>query len=200
MSLKKPLITKRLSNNLALVFYLQQFNFRMKNRKYLIKTEKVTEFLGTYGIATNGLSFVFALVGSSFFIRRFGLTTCLVLYPLMIAGLCGYVWAFPTLWAFFVAQVATKALSYALNNPCKEIMYIPTSKDVKFKAKSWVDSFGSRSAKCVGASIAAFFPAMADLAAFAPVISLGVIGFWIPVALFVGRSNNKLVKENKIIE
>ena len=50
-------------------------------------------------------------------------------------------------------MVTLKGLSYALNNPCKEVMYIPTSKDAKFKTKSFIDMFGSRSAKMSGAQI-----------------------------------------------
>lgn len=45
-----------------------------------------------------------------------------------------------------------KALSYSLNNPCKEMLYNPTSTDVKFKAKSWIDIFGQRGTYCVGCS------------------------------------------------
>ena len=47
----------------------------------------------------------------------------------------------------FVAMLLLKALSYALNNPCKEMLYQPTTKAVKFKAKSWIDIFGQRGAK-----------------------------------------------------
>ncbi len=41
-------------------------------------------------------------------------------------------------------MMCLKALSYSLNNPCKEMLYNPTSTDVKFKAKSWIDIFGQR--------------------------------------------------------
>lgn len=75
-------------------------------------------------------------------------------------------------------------------------MYIPTSKDVKCKAKSWIDVQGSRSSKALGAGIVALSP----LIAFSSIISLGIIGLWVPIALFVGRTNNKLVEENRIIE
>ena len=37
-----------------------------------------------------------------------------------------------------------KGFSYCLNNPCKEILYQPTSSNVKFKAKSWIGVFGAR--------------------------------------------------------
>jgi len=162
--------------------------------------EKVAQFLAWFGIAANGLALVFAFIGTSFFIRRFGLTFCLIMFPTTVACVVIYVMAFPMLWALFIAMVAIKGLSYALNNPCKEIMYIPTSKDVKFKAKGWIDMFGGRSAKAAGSSVNAMFPVMADLMFYGSIVSLGVIGVWILVALYVGRTNKSLVDSNTIIQ
>lgn len=162
--------------------------------------EKLAEFMGFFGMSVNLLSLVFAVVGTSFFIRRFGFTFCLVAYPVTIGLMVCTVWMFPQLWVLFGGMVALKGLSYALNNPCKEVMYIPTSKDIKFKAKSWMDGFGSRSAKGAGASVVATLTGTANMLAYGSLISLGIIGFWISMALFVGRTNQQLVQENKIIE
>ncbi len=57
------------------------------------------------------------------------------------------------LWATFAAMVVIKGVGYAVNNPTKEMMYIPTSKDAKFKSKGWIDTFGSRFAKAGGAQV-----------------------------------------------
>lgn len=172
--------------------------YSLANQVYL-SPEKVTEFSAFYGLCANLLSLIFSLIGTSFFIRKFGLTTCLVLYPLTVAvAVCG-VWAYPTLWVFVAAIVAIKGLSYALNNPCKEIMYIPTSRDIRFKTKSWIDTFGARSAKGMGGLVVAAFPLVSDLITYGSVISLGIIGVWIGAAFFVGKENRKLVEESKTI-
>ncbi len=159
----------------------------------------VTGFLGLFGVATNVLALVFALVGSTFFIRRYGLRFCLIAFPVSIVFALLYVLNFPALYSFFCAAVAIKGLSYALNNPCKEIMYIPTSKDVKFKAKSWIDMFGSRSAKGLGSGINAWFPALNELMFYGPLISLGITGIWIGAAYYVGTRNKQLTDSGKII-
>jgi len=161
---------------------------------------KVAGFLGMQGFLINCLSFAFALLGTSLFIRTFGLTACLVIYPCAIAGLVLYAWSFPALATFLFCVVTLKGLGYALNNPCKEIMYIPTSKDIKFKAKSWIEAQGGRSAKGIGSGVNALFPVLSQLLTYGSMISLGIIAFWIPVALFVGKKNSLLVQENKIVE
>ncbi len=162
--------------------------------------EQLTSFFGTYGLTTNGITFILALFGTSFFIRTFGLQFCLVAYPISIIFVVLNAWAFPLLWILFGSMVTIKALSYALNNPCKEIMYIPTSKDVKFKTKGFIDMFGSRSAKATGSGIKTFVIKLANPIMYGSLISLGIIGIWITAALFVSRKNKKLIDKGNIIE
>lgn len=162
-------------------------------------SEGLTKFLGYFGVASNTLALVFALVGTSFFIRRFGLTFCLVMFPVTIALVICNVMIYPSLWILFGAMVAIKGLSYALNNPCKEIMYIPTSKDAKFKAKGWIDMFGGRTAKAAGSGINGMFTQMTALMFYGSIISLGIVGIWILVALYVGTTNKRLTEEGRII-
>ena len=123
----------------------------------------------------------------------------MVLFPVLVGFLVLFVWINPSLYAFFVAMIMLKGFSYALNKPCVEIMYIPTSRDIKFKSKSWIDAFGGRLAKAFGAAINAIFVDMATLLFFGSIISLGFVGLWIVIALYIGKTNQKLVRDNKII-
>ena len=116
----------------------------------------LAKFFASYGVAINVVSFLIALLGTSYIIRRFGLRISLLVYPvsfaITLAALLAYFYfGVPApaalLWATFGAMVLIKAMGYAVNNPTKEMMYIPTSKDAKFKSKGWIDTFGSRFAK-----------------------------------------------------
>lgn len=160
----------------------------------------VTEFEALFGVMVNTLSLCFTIFGTSFLLRNFGLRVCLVVYPLTVACAVCFMWAFNGLWTVALGLAVIKGLSYALNNPSKEILYIPTSRDVKFKAKSWIDIFGNRFTKGLGSGVNALFPVMSTLVIFGSLISLGLIGFWIAVAVYVGRKNHALVVEGKIIE
>ena len=173
-------------------------NFKMLAKTVYTDSESYTAYLGWFGFSTNFMTFVLALVGTSFFIRRFGLTFCLVAYPVCASVILIICTSFSTvLPVFFVSVLMMKALSYGLNNPCKEIMYIPTSKDVKFKAKSAIDMFGNRSAKATGASISALATYSFILG---PVISFIFLAIWASSALFVGRSNKRLTDSNATIQ
>lgn len=178
------------------------FDYLMNVRVYEVlgSLEKTIQFFGLYGLITNGISCFFVLFGSSFLIRRFGLTACLIANPIALILVVMAVWLFPCLWVFVFADVAHKVFSYALNNPCKEIMYIPTSKDVQFKTKSWIDVQGMRTAKGLGAGVVAVWPLIEELVVFGSFVSLAIIGVWLPVAYFVGKKNQLLVEAGTIIE
>ena len=57
--------------------------------------------------------------------------TLQVLFPVTLCLVVVYVWLHSNVYVLFYAMVVIKGLSYALNNPCKEMLYLPTTK-VKF--------------------------------------------------------------------
>jgi ATP:ADP antiporter, AAA family len=176
---------------------------------YPIK-EQWASFIAWNGVCVNILALVFALVGTSFFMRKFGLRFCLIAFPAVIGGIVGSIFLFryvggagdvSIMWSLFAGMVGIKGLSYALNNPTKEVMYIPTSKDIKFKAKGWVDAFGNRTTKGIGSGVnAAFSQSLAQLMFYGTFVSLGIVGFWIIIATMVGGKFEKLQKDKTIID
>ncbi len=167
------------------------------------------EFLSLYGMATNTLALFMALLGTSYLIKRFGLIFALLFFPiglgLALGGLYLFFQGSPTpnalLWATFGVMMLAKGISYAVSNPTKEMMYIPTSKDVKFKAKGVIDTLGGRAAKASGASVSNMFKhSLTDLMTYGTLLSFGLIGIWFAAALYVGRKNAKLTAEGKIVE
>eukprot|EP00667_Euglena_gracilis_P007077 EG_transcript_7140 len=172
--------------------------------KYQLDSEfksaaEVAHFMGGFGQFANGLAFVFAFAGTGFFINTFGILVCLVCFPLSVAVVVLYVWANPSVYVLFWAMVVIKGLSYALNNPCKELLYIPTTKDVKFKAKSWIDMFGGRAAKSVGSLINAQLTTAGALSSLTGPINLAVIAGWVCVAVYTGRANQVMVRDETVL-
>lgn len=110
-------------------------------------------FMGYFGQTTNSISFLFSLFGTGMVIKRFGLTNTLIAFPVLLLFCTVMVWMSPTIWVVFGVMMVMKGMSYALNNPTKEILYQMTSTNIKFKCKSWIDTFGQRSAKAGGSLI-----------------------------------------------
>lgn len=180
------------------------FEYQMKSMaaSQHAENEAFAAFTGGYGLGVNIMSLAITLLGTSVLIRKLGLTFCLLLFPAIIAVFNGALMWYQSLFLATLASTALKALSYALNNPSKEFMYIPTTKDVKFKAKSLIDGFGGRASKAAASALNDRF-AMAfsggDFITYSCVAAFGIIGVWMSAAAYVGGAYNKLTKDNKII-
>eukprot|EP00981_Chlorochromonas_danica_P008342 scaffold2135_cov154-Ochromonas_danica.AAC.3 len=159
-------------------------------------------FMGFFGQTTNSISFLFSLFGTGMIINRFGLTTTLVLFPVLLLICAALVWAMPSIWMVFAVMMVMKGMSYALNNPTKEILYQMTSTSIKFKCKSWIDTFGQRSAKAAGSLVTnAFATSVVDLTNYGSVV--GVVGsiFLIWVSKEMGKQFEELhEREEKVGE
>ncbi len=170
-----------------------------------LTTQQFAVFKGYQGMGINLLSFTFVFIGAtSFFMRKFGLKFCLITFPVAIgtvvlASYSCHLFGIENqyfMWILLGASVAIKGLNYALNKPASEVMYIPTSKDVKFKSKGWIDMFGLRATKAVGAGVNSIAP----LLIYGTIVSFGVVAVWVFIAAFVGNKFNELQRDNKIVE
>lgn len=100
-----------------------------------------------------------------------------------------------------ITYILLKAVNYAFASPLRESLYIPTTKSVKFKSKSWIDSFGTKFAKSVGAVYSALSSKLVGTAAsLAGGVFFGaIIGLWMIVAHFLGRRYEQAVARGEVI-
>lgn len=115
------------------------------------KTKMIT-FIFDYNLIIQIVSCFFSLI-SSFFYNNFGVKKCIVFYPVCIFILVLLIMFFPSLLVATGSLAFMKGLHYALNKPAREKLYIPTTKEVKYKSKAWIEVFGTRIFKATGASI-----------------------------------------------
>jgi len=86
-----------------------------------------------------------------------------------------------------------RGLHYALNKPARENLYIPTTKEVKYKSKAWIEVFGTRIFKATGSSICKLPLAFSNGFLF-------IMPFvWAVVAFMVGTQYDESVKNNETV-
>lgn len=172
-------------------------------------SEAFGHFQGIYGVSSNFLALLISLLGTSYLLKRWGVRVSIMIYPiafiLVLLGIYSFSTTNPSplnlLWTVFAGMIVVKAFGYAVNNPTKEMMYIPTSKDAKFKTKGFIDTVGARGAKAGGAKINDLFKAdLGSLMIYGTVFGIGLIAFWALAAFFVGRKNVNLVNEGKVVD
>eukprot|EP00981_Chlorochromonas_danica_P015689 scaffold14361_cov193-Ochromonas_danica.AAC.24 len=133
-------------------------------------SDRFANLLGHFGQLTNLLSFFLSFFGFSYLVHHIGVDKSLM------------------------------GMIFSLHDPVKELLYIPTSESIKFKAKAWIDVFGSRLAKASGSVITSF--------AAGDAVKLNSIGeipalFLTIVIIFLtwsmGKDFQRLVESNTIV-
>jgi len=167
------------------------------------------EYLANYAVWTGVIATICVLLGINSIQRRLGMVSSLLLMPILVAGAVVGLWFYPTIGAAFWIMVIAKAVNYALNQPTMKQLYIPTTKETKYKSQAWIEMFGSRGAKAGGSAINAFrgmfkakYGAVAGITAFLTLssgISLSLIGVWLFVVTYVAKTYNKAIKEEKVV-
>ncbi|PEN14950.1 hypothetical protein CRI94_01265 [Longibacter salinarum] len=105
------------------------------------------EFFGFVGQVTSAVSIGVQLFLTSFVMKRFGLRVALLFLPIaLFAGSFGFLFA-PSLLLVGFLSASDNGLNYSINQSAREALYTPTSKDVKYKAKAFIDMFLQRAAK-----------------------------------------------------
>ena len=158
--------------------------------------------------AVHFLGFIISLVGTKVLLSRFGERVCLLLVPLVTGGLLLYLLSsYDSLTstygfhAIFIVFILLQAMHYAFSYPIREVLYIPTVKEIKFKSKSWIDAFGSKLAKTSGQACNAFVDMLGPALLFPAHMGLfiGIIGMWSVTAFFVGKRFRRAIDKQEAI-
>jgi AAA family ATP:ADP antiporter len=149
----------------------------------------------------NIVGLVVVIVGTRTLISLLGERRSLIAIPVLTGIALAYYLTVQTAAAATLAYVVMRAINYALAFPLRESLYIPTTKAMKFKSKSWIDGFGSKIAKGAGG----YYSWIAQHVPAASVFSLHitffacVIGVWSLTAHLLGKRFEQAVKDNEVI-
>ncbi len=160
----------------------------------------MSKFMLFYTGTFQALGLLFAIFGTSQMIKRFGVQKCLLLMPIVTILLALLLIASPKLATLFIVMVIMRGLNYGFNDPLREILFIPTVKDIQFKSKAWIGSFGRTFAKTTGSSLnilatqAPYF-VIAIQSACSITLAIG----WAFVGVMVGKKYMKTIASNTVI-
>ncbi len=104
-------------------------------------------YQGDFWYHVNIAAAVGQFIFSPLMLRLLPLTLVHVLMPLVNLSICFYAWKNPSLSSAWWALLAFKTMDYSVFRAGKEILYIPFSYDVRFRAKELIDVWGYRFSK-----------------------------------------------------
>ena len=160
-----------------------------------------SKFMGHYGQLVNVTSLLFSSLLFPFLIRRFGLRRTLLWFPTMLLVVTFLVYGVlpGNLNVLFVSLSLLKAMTYSIHDPSKELLYIPTSNAIKFRAKFWIDVVGERISKAIGSAFNTLAKNIEQSVKIGSVPSLlSALGLWL-VCYSIGKRFDNLLATGKII-
>ena len=153
----------------------------------------IGEFYGNYFTIVNVLSAIIQAFVVSRVLKYFGVRVALLVLPAV--ALVGYgAMAFVPLLAFIRgAKLAENSLDYSLQNTTRNALYLPTSREAKYKAKQANDTFFVRSGDVISAGIVFAGTTWLGFAArqFA-LVNVALVLVWLLTAIALGRRFRRL--------
>jgi AAA family ATP:ADP antiporter len=166
-----------------------------------VKQTDYISYFGYFNAAILVIPFFVQLLMTSNFIKRFGIRSSLNVYPLILFFCTLGLSFFPVLGLAFAIKGSDKSLSFSLNQSVRELLYIPISSDIKYKAKIFIDMFVNRFAKGIGALILMVFlflpetVLLSNRIAIVSAISAGFILAWIFINVRLSKEYTNIVKQ-----
>jgi AAA family ATP:ADP antiporter len=112
-----------------------------------LRTAYLSTFLSILGL----VALVINLFITPLVLRFVGAIGGLMLQPVMLFVASGYFNVNPGLNTGAVMKICDRGLSYSVNRASKELLYVPIDPKFIYRAKAWIDMFGYRVFKIIGA-------------------------------------------------
>jgi AAA family ATP:ADP antiporter len=179
-----------------IVSTVMDFQFTATIEHYLDGPAIGRQFSTVFTI-TNWVSLIVQFFLTSFVMTRFGLKTALMILPLAaFAGSFAFL-ALPILWVGSLLNTADNGFSYSINQSAKETLYVPTTREEKYKAKAFIDMFVQRFAKAIAVGVSLVITSIfAEYSSirWLSLVTILLVAVWIFAVRYAGARFRKLTE------
>jgi ATP:ADP antiporter, AAA family len=159
----------------------------------------IGQFYAGYTGVVNLASLLIQLFLVSRIVKYFGVSNAIMILPLIALGGYAILALYPVLTAVRWAKTAENATDYSLQNTLRHMLFLPTTRDQKYKAKQAIDGFFVRAGDVLSAGVV--FVGTTYLAlrpqGFAG-LNLILAAVWLVLAWMVGREFKRRSPEAKV--
>ena len=163
-----------------------------------IYTEYLTKISASFFRAVNIAALLIQFFLVSRIVRFLGVGIGLMILPAIAVGGYGLVALFPVLPIIRMVKITENSTDYSLQNTVRNILFLPTTREQKYKGKQVVDSFFVRVGDAmqavvvfVGTSVLA--ASLTSFAAFNAIIAI----VWLILAFMIGKKYRQTVATNE---
>jgi AAA family ATP:ADP antiporter len=150
-------------------------------------------FVGGYQFWVNVTAFILQAFVASRLVKHYGLRAALLALPLIALGGYSTIAAGASFAVVRWIKTAENATDYSIMNTARQLLWLPTSREEKYKAKQAIDTFFTRGGDVLSALVVYLGAMRMGVAGFAATnVVLTLV--WIGVALLILKQHRALVR------
>lgn len=193
----------------GLVFFYETLNVVLNFQRIGLLKEASTSMAGftasmfwqRYQMHLYGM--LLSLFGVQYLFKKLDVRKCLMVVPLSVSLLLVFFVLTYSAESILYVFIGLGTINYSLSYPLRESLYIPATKDMKFKAKAWIDTFGTKFSKGFGSLFADITSRVPANSGWFSIVYVGFFGclmlFWFLTSWMLGKTYEKAIKSNGII-
>jgi ATP:ADP antiporter, AAA family len=158
--------------------------------KAFVSPAERTSAYATIELWVNSLAVIVQLLGTGRLIRRFGVTTGLLLNPVIMVIAFLAVLFSPVLLVLGGIQIVRRVAEYAVAKPTREMLFTVVDQESKYKAKNVIDTVVYRGGDVTSSWVSHWVLSfgVAGLAIFGIIVAV----LWFPIAYLLGKRYESL--------
>jgi len=157
------------------------------------------QFIGSFyaGFFTwvNLVTAIVQLLLVSRILKWFGLRVALFVLPLLALGGYTLLALAPIIGVIRTVKIAENSTDYSLQNTARQALFLPTSRDAKYKAKAAIDTFFVRAGDLLSAGLVFVGSALALTPQKFAAVNVALVLGWILIVSILARENARLTGE-----
>ncbi len=154
------------------------------------------QFIGNYYAGffkwVNWATALIQLFVVSRFLKWFGVRAALFVLPVIALGGYALLATSPLLRMIRGVKIAENSVDYSLQNTARQALFLPTSREAKYKAKQAVDTFFWRTGDVLSAGLVFAGTQLALTTGNFAAVNLGLVVVWIAIAVAIAREHRRL--------
>jgi AAA family ATP:ADP antiporter len=148
----------------------------------------------------NLLGLVLQMFVVSRIFKYIGVRGALFIMPLVSLASYSIISVVPLLAVVRVGKTLENSTDYSIQNTARQALFLPTSREAKYKAKQAIDSFFVRAGDMLQAVVVFASTAMAFGVRGIALLNLVFVGLWLVLVVAIVREHRKLVPTEKSTE
>jgi AAA family ATP:ADP antiporter len=187
-----------------------EFQFLSAAYLHIPRREALQAFFGSFEAGLTVFAFILNILMAGVLLKKLAVARALLFTPaLLLAGSAAVLIAPFSLLSGILIRGLDEGLTFSVNHPFREILYIPVPARLRHQAKAFIEMFVSQSAKVAGAVILLVFALALNkeveyltprwdpqLARFLSGVVVALLVPWLLAARKLGRAYIAAVKEN----